>query len=62
MLDVDFIEAQIQEMTDQEQIHFANWQRVQGAKLAYQQMLAQLEQPEAEKVDVTQPESTEKAA
>ena len=43
MIDVDFLKAQIQEMNNQEQIHFANWQRVQGAKAAYTQMLAEME-------------------
>jgi len=42
-MDKDYIKNQIQEITTQEQIAFANWQRLQGAKAFAQSMLAELE-------------------
>lgn len=47
----EFILSQIKEMEKQEQIHFANWQRVQGAKIAYQQMLEHMEKEEVHMPD-----------
>ena len=39
-MDRAFIEKRIQELTRDEQVHFANWQRVQGAKAVLQELLA----------------------
>ena len=43
-MDKAFIEEQIKHLLNEEQIHFANWHRAQGARLAYQQMLAHIEE------------------
>ena len=42
-MDMDYIKAQIAELTNQEQMAFANWQRLQGAKIFAQQVLAKME-------------------
>ena len=47
-MDRAFIEKRIEELTRDEQVHFANWQRVQGAKAVLQELLAVMEKEDGQ--------------
>lgn len=53
-MDKDYIKQQIQEITTQEQIAFANWQRLQGARAFAQGVLAELEKDDPKPEDAAQ--------
>lgn len=46
-MDRAFIEKRIKELTSDEQVAFANWQRVQGAKAVLQELLAVMDKEAA---------------